>query len=175
MWTRGAGDILDSARFLFEYGLCLPSPPPSPCCSVDYSRIPLLPLPSGVCNTMARVSVGALKRSFTSGGRLCVDDSAIFEAHKKNPEGGHKMFMIGDVATGTRAILASCNLCRATLVLSSETALCGNEIYVLPERSSHFRPSSFRWKNIPHLSSWSYINSHNQVRGHRTGVQSLWS
>ena len=61
-----------------------------------------------------------------------MDDSAILEAHKKNPEGGHKMFMIGDVATGTRAILASHNLCRAALVLLLETALGGNEIYCCP-------------------------------------------
>lgn len=37
----------------------------------------------------------ALQRIFTSGGRLCDDDSAILEAHKENPDGGHKMFMLG--------------------------------------------------------------------------------
>jgi len=36
-----------------------------------------------------------LQRIFTSGGRLCDDDSAILEAHKENPDGGHKMFMLG--------------------------------------------------------------------------------
>ncbi|CAM9273642.1 unnamed protein product [Ectocarpus sp. 12 AP-2014] len=34
------------------------------------------------------------QRIFTSGGRLCDDDSAILEAHKPNPDGGHKMFML---------------------------------------------------------------------------------
>lgn len=37
-----------------------------------------------------------VQRIFTSGGRLCVDDSAILEAHKENPDGGHKMFMLGE-------------------------------------------------------------------------------
>eukprot|EP00752_Nemacystus_decipiens_P005589 g5058.t1 len=36
------------------------------------------------------------QRIFTSGGRLCDDDSAILEAHKENPDGGHKMFMLVD-------------------------------------------------------------------------------
>lgn len=36
------------------------------------------------------------QRIFTSGGRLCEDDSAILEAHKENPDGGHKMFMLVD-------------------------------------------------------------------------------
>lgn len=35
------------------------------------------------------------QRIFTSGGRLCDDDSAILEAHKDNPDGGRKMFMLG--------------------------------------------------------------------------------
>ena len=35
------------------------------------------------------------QRIFTSGGRLCDDDSAILEAHKENPDGGRKMFMLG--------------------------------------------------------------------------------
>lgn len=34
------------------------------------------------------------QRIFTSGGRLCDDDSALLEAHKENPDGGRKIFMI---------------------------------------------------------------------------------
>lgn len=47
------------------------------------------------CYTRSMFVVWFSQRIFTSGGRLCDDDSAILEAHKANPDGGHKMFMLG--------------------------------------------------------------------------------